>query len=170
MVFLPVLSEIQYLNFLDFRNPWGKAMKRSGLRFDNFCSWRVENRRGKKKSFLRFFFPLCLTFFYPHFLKSNVQLFWFSESLEKRNEKKWSQIWKLMLIKGVILSCKKNMFFGEFCLTSRIFWYRCYYPHWSRDALSPVCGIFSLIYIQTLCLKIMNLSHIKPQWNTVALG
>ena len=22
------------------------------------------------------------------------------------------------------------------------FWYRCYYPHWSRDSVSPVCGIF----------------------------
>ena len=22
------------------------------------------------------------------------------------------------------------------------FWYRCYYPHWSRESLSPVCGIF----------------------------
>ena len=25
-------------------------------------------------------------------------------------------------------------------------WRRCYYPHWSRDALSPVCGIF-LCYV-----------------------
>ena len=22
-------------------------------------------------------------------------------------------------------------------------WRRCYYPHWARDSLSPVCGIFS---------------------------
>ena len=26
---------------------------------------------------------------------------------------------------------------------STLLWYRCYYPHRSRDALSPVCGIFS---------------------------
>ena len=27
---------------------------------------------------------------------------------------------------------------------STLLWYRCYYPHRSRDALSPVCGIFVL--------------------------
>ena len=27
-------------------------------------------------------------------------------------------------------------------IKSRFLWYRCYYPHWLRDALSPVCGIF----------------------------
>ena len=26
---------------------------------------------------------------------------------------------------------------------STLLWHRCYYPHRSRDALSPVCGIFS---------------------------
>ena len=26
---------------------------------------------------------------------------------------------------------------------STLLWYRCYYPNWSQDALSPVCGIFS---------------------------
>ena len=25
---------------------------------------------------------------------------------------------------------------------STLLWHRCYYPHWSRDALSSVCGIF----------------------------
>ena len=44
----------------------------------------------------------------------------FSESLRKSNGKKWSQIWKLLLIKGVKLPHKK-VNFGEFCLTSRIF-------------------------------------------------
>ena len=27
--------------------------------------------------------------------------------------------------------------------TFGLVWYRCYYPHRSRDALSPVCGIFT---------------------------
>ena len=27
---------------------------------------------------------------------------------------------------------------------STLLWYQCYYPHWLRDALSPVCGTFSL--------------------------
>ena len=75
-----------------------------------------------------------------------------------------------LLIMGVKLpSQKKGFFWGEFCkdqeviqqgsaghttrirrlynkdqeVVSRIFFlYRCYYPHRSRDALSPVCGIF----------------------------
>ena len=38
-------------------------------------------------------------------------------------------------------------FLGEFCLTSRIFFgYQCYNPHWSRDALSLIRGIFILYY------------------------
>ena len=33
------------------------------------------------------------------------------------------------------------IFFGKFCTSSRIFFYRCYYPYWLRDFLSPVCRI-----------------------------
>ena len=44
-----------------------------------------------------------------------------SESLGKINGKKWSQVLKLVLIKGVKLQRKKRFVFGEFCLTSRIF-------------------------------------------------
>ena len=35
---------------------------------------------------------------------------------------------------------QKNLVFGY--SWSTLLWYRCYYPHRSRDALSPVCGIF----------------------------
>ena len=35
---------------------------------------------------------------------------------------------------------QKNRVFGY--SWSTLLWYRCYYPHRSRDALSPVCGIF----------------------------
>ena len=31
---------------------------------------------------------------------------------------------------------------------STLLWHRCYYPHRSRDALSPVCGIF----LRSLCM------------------
>ena len=27
------------------------------------------------------------------------------------------------------------------------FWYRCYYPHRSRESLSPVCGIFNFCFL-----------------------
>ena len=37
-VFLPPLPEVQCPNFLDFQNPWGKVLERSGLRFEDFCS------------------------------------------------------------------------------------------------------------------------------------
>ena len=40
----------------------------------------------------------------------------------------------------------KVCFFGEFCLTSMIFWCRWYFFHWSRDSLSPICGIFQTMF------------------------
>ena len=36
MVFLPPLPEVQCPKILDIRNPWGKLMDRSGLRFEHF--------------------------------------------------------------------------------------------------------------------------------------
>ena len=89
-----------------------------------------------------------------------------SESLRKSNGKKWSNIWKLLLIKGV-----KSP--GKFCkdqegiqqgsggfttsilgLLAGFFWYRCYYPRWLRDALSPVWGIFFFLFFQLLLIHI----------------
>ena len=70
-------------------------------------------------------FPPFLTpfkhLFCPHFPKSNFQTFRFSEFLGKTNRKKWSQIWILLLIKGVKSPRKKSLIFDKFCLTSRIF-------------------------------------------------
>ena len=60
-IFLPPLLEVQCQIFLDFRNPWGKVMKRSAFLF---CCWK-------------------------------------------------------------------------FALLAGLFWYPCYYPHQTRDALSP---------------------------------
>ena len=71
------------------------------------------------------------------------KLFRFSESLEKSNGKKWSQISKLLLIKGEKSPRKKKVsFLVNFALLAGFFWYRCYYPHRLRDSVSPVCGIF----------------------------
>ena len=52
--------------------------------------------------------------FCPHFLKSNVPSFWFSESLGKRNGKKWYQILKLLLIKGIKSPWRKSFFYRFF--------------------------------------------------------
>ena len=35
-VVLPPLPEVWYPKFLEIRNPWGKVMERSGLRFEHF--------------------------------------------------------------------------------------------------------------------------------------
>ena len=39
---------------------------------------------------------------------------------------------------------QKNWVFGY--SWSTLLWYRCYHPHRSRDALSPVCGIFKVYF------------------------
>ena len=53
----------------------------------------------------------------------------------------------LLLIKGVKLPHKKSFFsLAILALLEGFFWYLCYYPHRSRDALSPVFGIF-VVYV-----------------------
>ena len=37
MVFLPPLPKVGCPIFLEIRNPWGKVMERSGLRYEHFC-------------------------------------------------------------------------------------------------------------------------------------
>ena len=44
-----------------------------------------------------------------------------SESLGKSNGKKWSQIYKLLLIKSVKFPRKKKYFLDKFCLTEQVF-------------------------------------------------
>ena len=49
---------------------------------------------------------------------------------------------------------------------STLLWNRCYYPHRSRDALSPVCGIFYIdillvgysVYM-SVCLQTLNIAN-----------
>ena len=97
--------------------------------------------------FYRFVIPLFTPFKHlcaPTFQSPMSKLFRFTESLGKTNGKKWSHIWILLLIKSVKSSQKKVKFSTNFALLAGFFWYRCYYPHWSRDALSPGCGIFYL--------------------------
>ena len=62
--------------------------------------------------------------------------FRYLESLGKSNGKKWSQIVKLLLIKGLHLPRKKSCFFGELC-SLRI---NLYFVSWSFITyhLSPV--------------------------------
>ena len=52
---------------------------------------------------------------------------------------------------------QKNRVFGYSWFT--LLWYRCYYPHRSRDALSPVCKIF------LICATIRTRREIQFQSN-----
>ena len=47
-VILPPLPEVGCPIFLEIRNPWGKVMERSGLKFEYFCLEVVLNRHAKK--------------------------------------------------------------------------------------------------------------------------
>ena len=68
---------------------------------------------------------------------------------------------------------QKNWVFGY--SWSTLLWYRCYYPHLSRDALSPVCGIFLLCTVncilytmyRVLSTVYCQLSIIYCLWSTV---
>ena len=51
---------------------------------------------------------------------------------------------------------QKNRVFGY--SWSTLLWYQCYYPHRSRDALSPVCGIFIVFFFTKLKKYYLNLS------------
>ena len=67
-VFLSALPEVQCPNFLDIRNPWGKVMERSVLRFENICS--LVRFLEIFSRFFNFFFTiffLFLGFFYGFF-------------------------------------------------------------------------------------------------------
>ena len=70
------------------------------------------------------------------------KLFKCSESLRRSNGKNLSQIWKLLLIKGVKLPHRKKLFcfVANFALPAEFFWYRCYYLHWFRNLCLPYAG------------------------------
>ena len=88
-VFLPPLPEVGCPIFLEIRNPRGKVMERSGLRYEHFCLEIVENRRAKKVFFFTFFgllrFLVFLTVFLPPLPKVGCPIF-----LEIRNP--WGKV------------------------------------------------------------------------------
>ena len=98
-VFLPPLSEVECPIFLQIRNPWGKVMERSGLRYEHFCLIIVENRVTKKSFFFSplfslFFNLLRFSVFFDGLFAPTSQsrmsnIFTDSESLGKSNGKKW---------------------------------------------------------------------------------
>ena len=67
----PPLPEVQCPNFLDFWNPLGKVMERSGLRFETFAHKECKIAVSKKFFYIVFFFicSLCLNVFLSKLLK-----------------------------------------------------------------------------------------------------
>ena len=128
-VFLPPLPEVGCPIFLQIRNPWGKVMERSGLRYEHFCLKIVENRVTKKS----FFSPLFSLFFdllrfsvffnglfAPTSRSRMSNIFRDSKSLGKSNGKKWSQIWTFWFENG-LKSPRKKSFFLHFFRSSSVF-------------------------------------------------
>ena len=74
---------------------------------------------------IHFWGRYCLNVFLPPLPVVGCPKFFVdTESLGNSNEKKWSQIWKLLLIKGVRLPRKEKFVLGEFCLSEQDFF--CY--------------------------------------------
>ena len=121
-----------------------------------------------KKVFI--YFILFLHLFAPTSQSPmSILFFSFSESLGKSNGKKWSQIWKLYLIKSVKSPLKKCFFLLQILPYKQDFiWYWCHYPHRSRDALSPICGIFSIMCPTLICLKLHI--HLSPSNHCFSQG
>ena len=56
-VFLPPLPKVGCPIFLEIRNPWGKVMERSGLRYEHFVL-KLSKIAAQKKSFFSLIFSL----------------------------------------------------------------------------------------------------------------
>jgi hypothetical protein len=95
MIFLPPLPEIGCPIFLEIRNPWGKVMERSGLRYEHFCLKLSKIAAQKKKKNFFYFFTFEVPFnglFAPTSQSRMSNIFRDSESLRKSHGKKWSNI------------------------------------------------------------------------------
>ena len=116
-----LLPEDQCANFLDFWIPWEKVMKRSGVKFQNFSHKGC--KIAEAKIFLRIFFcslrlivflPPLLEVQYPNFL--DLKNPW-GKGLERNGLIFETFAHKWYKIAAQFVFC----FFGEFCLTSKIF-------------------------------------------------
>ena len=94
-IFLPQLPKVGCPIFLEIRNPWGKVMERSCLRYEHFV-WKLSKIAAQKKVFFLTFFTFEVPFnglFAPTSRNRMSNVFRDSESLGKSNAKKLSNIW-----------------------------------------------------------------------------
>ena len=126
--------------------------KSNGNKWSQIWTFLLENRLKLPRDFFLLFFTF-FTFevpfnglFAPTSWGRMSNIFRDSESLRKSNGKKWSNIWSFLFGSGLKLPHKFFFFFLLILPWSTLLWHLCYYPHRSRDALSPVCRIF-LLYL-----------------------
>ena len=126
--------------------------KSKGKKWSEIWTFLFENclksPRKKKVGFLYFFtFEVPFNGVFAPISRSQISnIFRDSESLGKSIGKKWYNIWTFLFGSGLKSPRKKKVFFLLILPWSTLVWHRCYYPHRSRDALSPVCGIFTCYY------------------------
>ena len=68
----------------------------------------------------------------------------------------------IFVLKWSKIAAQKKVFFLLILPWSTLLWHRCYNPHRSRDALSPVCGIFSFnLYLSSkwICYELKPLKQ-----------
>ena len=126
----------------------------------NIFVWKLSKIAANKKFFSLLFSLLRyhLTVFLPPLPEVGCPIFFrASESLGKSNGKKWSQIGTFLFANCLKSPRKKKFFFLLILPWSTLLWHRCYYPHRSRDALSPVCGIFAFTDFHSLLTPVMIL-------------
>ena len=76
-VFSPPLPEVGCPIFFEIRNPWGKVMGRSGLRYEHFCL-KLSKIAAQKKVFFPLIFSLLrypITVFLPPLPKVGCPIF-----------------------------------------------------------------------------------------------
>ena len=87
----------------------------------NFLAQKWCKISAAKKGFVRIFCSLRLTVFLAPTSQSLMsKLFWYSESLRKNKEKKWSQIWTFLLKNGVKLQRRKGFLWSFFICSLRL--------------------------------------------------
>ena len=64
--------------------------------------------------------------------------------------------------KGCKIAAQQNFCFSaNFAFIAGFFWYWCYYSHWLRDALSPICKIFKGNFSKSFIFGKPKLKHKK---------
>ena len=136
MSFCPHFPKLDVLNFKRFGILGGNSMERSSLRFENFyykvckvAAQKMEDEEVIQQGSGGY------TTRIRRLYKEDQEVM-FSDAIIEPLQKPFAY-------EGCKITAQKEVCVPEnFALLAGFFWYCCYYPHWLRDALSSVCGIF----------------------------